>query len=158
MEWSDVLDDPSLQDLPYKIELNEWGQIVMTPASNQHGYLQGEIVFQLRRQIPEGFVFPECSIATSKGVKVADVVWCPEDFIRRHGFPTPYPEAPPLCIEVLSPSNRAGEMELKRNLYFEAGAREVWLVSPTGDVALFDAAGPLDQSRFGLCLDLKPTP
>ncbi|RME59856.1 Uma2 family endonuclease, partial [Candidatus Parcubacteria bacterium] len=33
MKWSEVLADPTLQDLPYKIELNEWEQIVMTPAS-----------------------------------------------------------------------------------------------------------------------------
>ena len=30
MQWAEVLQDPSLQDLPYKIELNEWGQVVMS--------------------------------------------------------------------------------------------------------------------------------
>ena len=30
MQWAEVLRDPSLQDLPYKIELNEWGQVVMS--------------------------------------------------------------------------------------------------------------------------------
>jgi len=45
MQWSDVLNDKSLSNLPYKIELNEYGQIVMSPASNQHGFLQVEIAF-----------------------------------------------------------------------------------------------------------------
>jgi len=35
MQWQDVINDKSLQDLPYKIELNEHGNIVMSPASNK---------------------------------------------------------------------------------------------------------------------------
>ena len=34
MEWNQVLEHPSLQNIPFKIELNEWGKVVMTPASN----------------------------------------------------------------------------------------------------------------------------
>ena len=43
-------------DLPYKIELNAWGKIEMSPASNRHGRLQGELAFQLRRQLAGGVV------------------------------------------------------------------------------------------------------
>ena len=34
MDWLEVCQNKALQDLPFKIELNEWGQITMTPASN----------------------------------------------------------------------------------------------------------------------------
>lgn len=37
MRWSEVLQDKSLRELPYKIELNEYGKIVMTPASKAPG-------------------------------------------------------------------------------------------------------------------------
>ncbi len=47
MQWQDVINDPCLQNLPYKIELNEWGQIIMTPASNKHGYYQAEIALAI---------------------------------------------------------------------------------------------------------------
>ena len=40
LRWDEVLKDPSLQDLPYKIELNAWGKVEMSPASNRHGRLQ----------------------------------------------------------------------------------------------------------------------
>lgn len=33
MEWSKVCEDKILQNLPYKIELSEWGNIVMSPVS-----------------------------------------------------------------------------------------------------------------------------
>ncbi len=36
MQWSEVLEDKSLRDLPFKIETNRYGQIVMTPVSNEH--------------------------------------------------------------------------------------------------------------------------
>ena len=48
MQWLDVINDASLANLPYKIELNEYGQIVMSSASNKHGFLQAEIAFFLR--------------------------------------------------------------------------------------------------------------
>ena len=39
MKWDEVCKYPLLQDLPYKVELNEWGNIVMSPASNRQGNL-----------------------------------------------------------------------------------------------------------------------
>ena len=89
MQWSEVLNDPSLKNLPYKIELNEYGQIVMSPASNKHGLLQAEIAFFLRNN-RQGKVLTECSIETSKSVKVADVAWGSIDFFQRNGIDTPY--------------------------------------------------------------------
>lgn len=47
MTWEEVCADPSLQDLPYKIELNRWGKIVMGPASRHHGIYQAEIAYRL---------------------------------------------------------------------------------------------------------------
>lgn len=36
MRWQDVIRHPSLQDLLFKIELNEYGKIEISPASNRH--------------------------------------------------------------------------------------------------------------------------
>ena len=155
MQWADVLKDPHLRNLPYKIELNEWGQIVMSPASNRHRYYQGEIIWQMRQKLGHGHVFPECSIETPKGTKVADVVWCSETFIRKHGYETPYTEVPEICIEIVSPSNNPAEMEEKRKLYFSKGAQEVWIIAEGGDVALYDAQGRIPESRFGVGLNLS---
>lgn len=33
MRWSEVIDNPVLQNLPFKIELNRFGNILMSPAS-----------------------------------------------------------------------------------------------------------------------------
>ena len=51
MQWQDVLADKSLQDLPYKIELNEKRNIEMSPAYLIHSLLQGEITWLLRNKL-----------------------------------------------------------------------------------------------------------
>lgn len=147
MEWAEVLADPVLRDLPYKIELNEYGKIVMSPASNRHGALQGDLIQQLGGKLP-GRTFPECSIQTTKGVKVADVVWCSTAFMRQHGFATPYPRAPELCVEIVSPSNSRQELTEKIALYLAVGAQEVWIVFEDGQIEVHDASGRLERSAL----------
>ena len=43
----------TLQNLPFKIELNEWGNIVMSPASNKHSFIQG-LIIELLNQLKKG--------------------------------------------------------------------------------------------------------
>jgi hypothetical protein len=47
MNWQEVCEHPSLQDLPFKIELNERGEIVMAPVKVVHSAYQGKISFFL---------------------------------------------------------------------------------------------------------------
>jgi hypothetical protein len=43
MEWKTVCENEYLQNLPFKIELNKWGQIVMSPVKIKHSFYQGRI-------------------------------------------------------------------------------------------------------------------
>lgn len=148
MNWSQVCEDTQLQDLPYKIELNEWGNIVMTPASNRHGSIQTEIAFLIRFQMESGTVSSECSVETSKGVKVADVAWRSQAFLERNRGQTPYIEAPEVCVEIVSPSNTHREMMEKKDLYFSRGAREFWLCDEDGDMTFYTCRGQVDTSEL----------
>jgi hypothetical protein len=84
LQWADVLNDKSLQNLPYKIELDAKRRIVMTPASNRHGMYQFKIGALLSRMMRDGQIINECSIETLDGVKVADVAWASEEFLKKH--------------------------------------------------------------------------
>lgn len=149
MRWADVLADKSLRDLPYKIELDRWGNVVMSPASNRHGRLQ-MVVATLLERLGNGRALIECSIATPEGVKVADVAWCSDAFFDRYGYETPYPRAPEICVEVRSPGNSEEEMRFKTRLYLEAGAREVWIVLEDGQARFFGVEGERPRSEYGL--------
>ena len=146
MKWSEVIAEKNLQDLPYKIELNEWGNIVMSPASNRHSFLQMAIAMLLAAQKSDGHTFNECSVETSQGVKVADVIWGSSDFFSLHQLDTPYPAAPELCIEIMSPSNSMDEMEEKKDLYIERGALEVWICEESGAITFWDSQGKISTS------------
>ena len=89
MEWSEVITNPVLQNLPFKIELNKFGKLLMSPASNLHGRVQGRLAATLWNDMPEGEVITECSIETSDGVKVAYVVWASAAFIAEFGYANP---------------------------------------------------------------------
>ena len=147
MNWTAVIDNPFLRNLPFKIELNKWGQILMSPASNQHGRIQFEVGSFIDKRKKGGKVIMECSIETTEGVEVADVAWASDEFIERHGYETPYERAPEICIEITSPSNSRGEIEEKIRLYLEQGAREVWIVDESGAKRFYDREGEIRQSR-----------
>lgn len=145
MQWQEVCEHPNLQNLPFKIELNERGQVVMSPVKVYHSALQGRI----SRLLPEtGVILPECAIATQKGTKVADIAWCSEQRFKVIKQEAECSIAPELCIEVVSSSNTKLEMEEKRELYLSAGAMEVWICNENGHVQFFDAGGALDKSNL----------
>ncbi|MDD5320772.1 MAG: Uma2 family endonuclease [Methylococcales bacterium] len=149
MQWQDVLADKSLRDLPYKIELNERGNIEMSPASFLHSLLEGEIATLLRTQLG-GRVFTELAIQTGKGVRVPDVAWGSNHFVEQHIKEICASAAPEICIEIISPSNSMIEMSEKIALFLESGAIEVWLVDEQGNISFFNAGGQLQESSFNI--------
>jgi Uma2 family endonuclease len=156
MTWEQVLSNPFLQNLPFKIELNRFGQILMSPASNRHGMIQSDVGYELRRRKRKGRVINECSIDTPDGVKVADVAWASDAFLAVHGEQTPYSQAPEICVEIVSPSNSKLEIESKVALYLNQGALEVWVVNNKKQVSYFSVAGQLPQSKLLPKMKLLP--
>ena len=148
MTWQEVLDDKSLSDLPYKIELNKEGCIVMSPASNRHAKFQGRITGRLCRLSKEGEVLTECSVKTADNVKVPDVAWASESFLKKNGDVTPFENAPDICVEVYSPSNTEASMRRKRELYFQKGAKEVWICDKDGALKFYDVTSELSKSKL----------
>jgi Uma2 family endonuclease len=146
--WDELVRDPSLRDLPYKVETNSRGQIVLTPHKAEHSDLQEDIQNLLRTYAPGGRQPPEYPITTSDGVKKADVVWMSSERraeMRKTGDPPTL--APEICVEVLSPNNRWANIKEKIDLYREAGAEEVWVVDTERRVRFFGAE-EMEASAF----------
>ncbi|MGI0480145.1 Uma2 family endonuclease [Geminocystis sp. CENA526] len=146
MKWKEVCENKQLQDLPFKIELNKWGQIVMSPVKIKHSFYQGRILLLLESLLKIGEVMPECAINTSDGVKVANVVWCSEQRFQQIEEEVSASIAPEICIEVKSSGNTEGEMQFKKQLYFCAGSIEVWLCDEEGNITFYNKQGLLAKS------------
>jgi Uma2 family endonuclease len=148
MTWNEVIADPSLHDLPYKIELNRRGQIIMSPASSNHAKRQGRIAGAIVKMMTSGEMHTESPIDTDRGVKVADVVWMSDAYFAAHEDETPLPISPELCVEVISLSNSRREINEKKALYFSQGAREVWFSKQDGTMLFFTPEGEIAQSQL----------
>lgn len=154
MRWAELVADPSLRDLPYKIEINLWGKVEMTPASFWHGRLQASIATQLAGQLPHGESLTEVPILTDIGVRVPDVAWASKAYLTANADASPAPRAPEICVEIVSPSNTDDEIRQKVRAYLAAGAQEVWIVTEGGSISFHTTSGPQPSSSFHVLLSL----
>jgi Uma2 family endonuclease len=148
MNWQEVCEHPSLKDLPFKIELNEYGEIVMSPVKVNHSAYQGEIIHLLRLLMKGGKILAECAVKTRKGTKVADAAWASQGRFAQMKGQIESPIAPEICVEVVSSSNTQREIREKRKLYFESGAEEVWICTENGEISFYNAKGQLERSEL----------
>lgn len=147
--WSELESDPFLASLDHRIETDQFGRIIMMPLPGfRHSDLRGLILEKIRDLMPpsEGQVLVECPVSTSGGVKGVDVVWVSHQRVAEGLRQNVLTIAPEICVEVLSPGNTRAEIEEKKRLYFEAGAEEVWIASPAGEIAFFQADGEREAS------------
>ena len=154
MNWQEVCEDKNLADLPYKIELNRQGQIIMSPTRNKRGFYQAEMAILLQKLLPHGFVLTECAIDTPEGTFVADATWATSERfdIIKDQFSCSI--APEICVEIWSESNTAEEIERKRKTYFKKGALEFWYCDRDGKISFFSPNGPAAASN--LCPEFPP--
>ena len=150
--WAELLADGELAKFEGRIETDRHGQIIMSPPpAPSHGSFQLEIGHLLRQLVPNGRTLTECPISTADGVKAADVAWASPECMRELGDRVCFPRAPEICVEVLSPSNTEAEMQEKIALYFDAGAREVWLCSQSGAMSFLGTGTNRHLSGSKIC-------
>jgi len=136
--WGEIASDPTLDGLPYKVETNARGQIILSPHTNRHSDLQAALFRLLQQHAPGGHISVEYALAMPRGVKAPDVVWMSRARraeMRETGDPST--RAPEVCVEGMSTSNTEEEMQEKRALYLEIGAEEVWIVDEGGTIRFF---------------------
>jgi Uma2 family endonuclease len=114
-----------------------------------HATTQAEIAHLLKTLLPEGIVATECPISTADGVKAADVAWLAANR-RAETENICLTVAPEICVEIMLPSNTREEVLEKAALYFEAGAKEVWICNALGHMELFRAPATA-MERSAIC-------
>lgn len=148
MTWQEVIEHPSLHDLPFKIELNGDGSIIMSPTRLSHGDFQAEIVHQLKILLPHGKAVTEAGVMTKDNVKVPDVVWFTPEHWAMTRKELAAQRAPAICVEVASDGNSRRELNQKKALYFEAGAQEVWFCDTMGNLTFYTTEGEVTASAM----------
>ena len=155
--WDEVCADPVWAGFDGRVETDAYGQVIMNyPAEFGHGGRQFHLGTLLSQHLPLGKVTVECPISTSEGVKVADVVWVSQKRLLKITGRKALNAAPEICVEVLSPSNKRGEIEGKMKLYFEAGAKEVWVCDLSGSLRFFLKKAPTTAAKASVVCPNMP--
>jgi Uma2 family endonuclease len=156
--WRELLADSDLARLPHRIETDRHGHILLSPPpAPAHGNHQSEIAFLLKTLSPTGRVVTECPLSTSDGVKAIDVAWLAPERHQEVRSVTCLVRAPEICVEVLSPANTSAEIAEKVALYFEAGAREVWICEQDGTFRFHFPIPPAIRGASELCSQFPPS-
>jgi len=148
--WKEVLTDRTLVKIPGRVETDRHGRTIMSPPpAPKHGAFQFMIGSILEKCLPGGRVVTECPLSTADGVKGLDVAWISKEAWARVANRSCLTESPEICVEVISPSNSEEEIREKMALYFDAGAREVWLCDSFGAISFFGPGSvALDSSEL----------
>jgi Uma2 family endonuclease len=134
-----------LADEDTKAELFDGVMIVHSPASLRHdyvgGFLRDLISFYAGGKDLGTVLGPDSLVHLKTCRKFGPAIF----FVRkgRVRFPLPkqFEGTPDLVVEVLSPSNRADDLEDKRPAYREAGVKELWFVDLDRERLLVDRKG-----------------
>jgi Uma2 family endonuclease len=122
----------------YKYELVNGLLVRMPPAGALHGKIAVTVVRILAEHVEAHDLGVVC--ATDTGfilqrnpdiVRGPDAAFVAKARVPSSGVPEAFwPFAPDLAVEVVSPRDRAGEIEEKIAEYLAAGTRVVWLIHP----------------------------
>lgn len=148
--WRRMCADPTFEDVAGKIELTQWGEILLSPVGKAHGLLAVSLSVLLMRKLG-GKAMVEVGILTTAGIRAPDVAWCSDGFLTAHPEDAPLLAAPELCIEIASPGNAMPRLREKASAYLIAGAIEAWIVVPgSRTFEIYRADGKVELSGFGI--------
>ena len=115
------------------------GEVIwMTPAGMEHGFYAMDLGSEIRFFVKRNKLGVVCAAETGFRladdlVRAPDVAFVSNEKLQSIGGKLPqkfFPGAPDLAVEVVSPGDRAEEIETKTQEWFEGGTQEVWIVYP----------------------------
>jgi Uma2 family endonuclease len=130
--WEEFLQLPDEEDA-YHVELHDGEVVKVPPPRAIHVFIQNlPVHWMTSAAAGKGEAMAEFPYRPAANLQFwyADVAYLPrEDWQAMRGQDYPV-YAPPLIIEVLSPSNRPAKIQRQRVAAFSGGTREFWVADP----------------------------
>lgn len=112
----------------------------LTMAGELHGAIEANLLIALGSYVKThqlGRVYPGDTTFILEGdathiitARMPDVAFVARDRLKTQDRDEFYVQAPNLAIEIISPSERVGEIEAKLQDYLKAGVQQIWQVYP----------------------------
>lgn len=128
--------DPRFRDFAGKIEINEYGDLLVNAASRLHVVVQKRLAAYLEQQLGGEAMTEmpvEVKVQQSDAIRlrVPDIAWsATPGFFDGPPELKVLPRPPELCIEVKSDSNTLKDMREKCDELLAMGAQEIWFIFP----------------------------
>ncbi|HEX2171617.1 MAG TPA: Uma2 family endonuclease [Dehalococcoidia bacterium] len=148
-----------------RYELLDGDVIEMTPPGGQHSGVTLQVAYPLMRFVEDErlnfYVGAEVGVILRRDpdrVRAPDLYLIARDRLPGGELPDAYLQAvPDLIVEVVSPHDRAAELEEKVEEWLRAGARLVWVCHPsTRTVHAHRGLADVRVYRMGEVLDAEP--
>jgi Uma2 family endonuclease len=134
-------------------ELDEHGEKVTNPCpSARRQIVLTDAYCQIAEQMGHLAAMSVAVMTPSFGIRMPDVVWMPPEQWEGFDRDDPVPFVPDLCVEVLLDSARSLDIDRRVSAYLDGGAREVIVISQSGQVQFWGETGQRDVSAFGVTL------
>jgi Uma2 family endonuclease len=160
VSWEAFQELPEPSNTGNHYELHDGEVVEVPPPDVRHILVQMRIEDLLRLALgTRGFVKSEFPYRPAANIQywVADVAFVPRDdldsFPRQGALPI---YAPPLIIEVLSPSNRLAKLNHQRLVALSGGTREFWVVDPEKNTVLVTDLSTATVNTAGQTIPATP--
>jgi Uma2 family endonuclease len=154
--WEEFLRLPDAEDVVH-YELHDGEVVAVPPAKPLHIFIQNFLAHWLTAAAAgQGSAAQEFPYRPASNLQFwyADVAYLPDEdwkAMRAQEYPV---YAPPLVIEVLSPSNQPAKIQRQRVAAFSGGTREFWVVDPSAQT--IEVSVPGSQSVTYSVNDVVP--
>jgi len=131
--WEEFVQLPDPED-GSRYELHDGEVVVVPPAKPIHTYIQVLLVKWFTTAARDhGYAAQEFPYRPVPNLQFwyADFAYLPNEDLDRMRTTEYLVFAPPLIVEILSPSNRPKKIQQQRIAAFSAGTREFWVIDPT---------------------------
>ncbi len=129
------------------------GRLVREPRpASLHGVTSARLAARLQEYIEtrgRGLVLVDVGVVLARApdtVRGPDIAYFTPERIPETRWGESFWGPPDLVVEILSPSNRRGEMREKVTEYLDAGVHCVWVVDPSGRSVTVSLAGGVARS------------
>ena len=117
------------------------------PLKLKQAFAQSKLQTLLMAYLKSGMVLQRVAIQTTEGAEITDVAWVSEQRAKIILIDEIASIAPEICIEIISVSNTETEIDHRKQLYFVAGAEEVWVYQhKEGNMLFYNRQKQLKQS------------
>jgi Uma2 family endonuclease len=151
--------DSRFRDFAGKIEINEYGDLLVNAASRLHVVVQKRLAAYLEQHLggeAMGEMPVEVKVQQGNAIRlrVPDIVWSAvPGFFDGPPELKVLPRPPELCVEVKSDSNTLKDMREKRDELLAMGAKEIWFIFPERrEAEFYGPEGKRGASQFGIDL------